>query len=50
MTKLSLESIVNPTNESLTDKNPISNKILEMAGPDLKDELKDQVICKSHDL
>ncbi len=48
ITKLSLEAVVHPTNESLTDKNPISNCILEAAGPELKDELKTQVVCKLH--
>ena len=43
ITKLSLEAIVNPTNESLTDKNPISLRILEVAGPELKEDLKTQV-------
>ena len=46
ITKLSLEAIIHPTNESLTDKNPISNCILEGAGPELRDELKTQVVCK----
>ena len=46
ITKLSLEAIIHPTNESLTDKNPISNAILEAAGPELKEELKTQVVCK----
>ena len=46
VTKLSLEAIVNPTNESLTDKNPISLRILEVAGPELKDDLKTQIGCE----
>jgi len=40
---LCVEAVVNPTNESLSDKNAISSRLLEMAGPELKDECKTQV-------
>jgi len=35
--------VVNPTNESLTDKNPISQRLNEVAGPELREECKTQV-------
>ena len=34
---------MNPTNETLSDKNPISNRIFEVAGPELKDECQNQI-------
>ncbi len=40
---LCVEAVVNPTNESLTDKNAVSTRLLEMAGPELKDECKTQI-------
>lgn len=43
---LCVEVVVNPTNESLTDKNAISNRLHEVAGPELREECKTQVISK----
>ena len=43
ITTLTIEAIVNPTNETLTDKNPISNRVFEVAGPELKDECQNQI-------
>ena len=40
---LQVEAVVNPTNESLSDKNPISMRLFEVAGPDLREECKTQV-------
>ena len=40
---LQVEAVVNPTNESLSDKNPISLRLYEVAGPELRDECKTQV-------
>lgn len=40
---LQVDAVVNPTNESLTDKNPISLRLLEVAGPELRDACKTQV-------
>ena len=44
---LQVEAVVNPTNESLTDKNPISLRLYEVAGPELREECKTQVGSKS---
>jgi O-acetyl-ADP-ribose deacetylase (regulator of RNase III) len=45
---LSVEVVVNPTNETLTDKNPVSSRLLEAAGPELKEECKSQIInCRT---
>lgn len=40
---LQVEAVVNPTNESLSDKNPVSLRLYEVAGPELRDECKTQV-------
>ena len=37
---LNCTAIVNTSNESLTDKNPVSESIFMHAGPDLRDELQ----------
>lgn len=37
---LNCTAIVNTSNETLTDKNPVSESIFMHAGPDLKDELQ----------
>ena len=37
---LSCTAIVNTSNENLTDKNPVSESIFMLAGPDLKEELQ----------
>ena len=39
-TKLMVDLIVNPTNESLTDKNPLSERIHKVAGPLLREECR----------
>ena len=44
---LCVEAVVNPTNESLTDKNPISARLFELAGPELREECKAQIVSKS---
>jgi hypothetical protein len=45
---LSVEVVVNPTNENLSDKNPVSSRLLEVAGPELKEECKNQIISEWH--
>ena len=35
-----VDLIVNPTNESLTDKNPLSERIHKVAGPLLREECR----------
>ena len=40
---LQVEAVVNPTNESLSDKNPVSLRLYEVAGPELREECKTQV-------
>lgn len=37
---LNCTAIVNTSNENLTDKNPVSESIFMLAGPDLKEELQ----------
>lgn len=36
---LNCTGIVNTSNESLNDKNPVSDRIHQLAGPELRDEL-----------
>lgn len=36
---LNCTAIVNTSNESLNDKNPVSDRIHQLAGPELRDEL-----------
>ena len=43
ITQLNTEAIVNPTNESINDKNPVSEKIFAKAGPDLKKEIRNNL-------
>lgn len=38
-TKLLVDAVVNPTNETLNDKAPFCKKLMEMAGPQLKRDL-----------
>lgn len=44
---LNCTAIVNTTNETLTDKNPISDSIHRHAGPDLRDELLKLKGCRT---
>uniref|UniRef100_A0A8C9F9D2 Ganglioside induced differentiation associated protein 2 n=1 Tax=Pavo cristatus TaxID=9049 RepID=A0A8C9F9D2_PAVCR len=44
---LNCTAIVNTSNESLTDKNPVSESIFMHAGPDLKDELQKLKGCRT---
>ena len=46
-TKLMVDLIVNPTNESLTDKNPLSERIHKVAGPLLREECRNNLQSKS---
>lgn len=39
MALLNCTAIVNTSNESLNDKNPVSDGIHQLAGPELRDEL-----------
>nr|XP_022909356.1 protein GDAP2 homolog isoform X2 [Onthophagus taurus] len=39
ISSLQVDAIVNSTNESMTDSNPISDRIFERAGPGLKEEI-----------
>ena len=45
-TKLMVDLIVNPTNESLTDKNPLSERIHKIAGPLLREECRSNLQSK----
>ncbi|XP_068946331.1 ganglioside-induced differentiation-associated protein 2 isoform X1 [Petaurus breviceps papuanus] len=44
---LNCTAIVNTSNESLTDKNPVSESIFMLAGPDLKEELQKLKGCRT---
>ncbi|KAM9300325.1 ganglioside-induced differentiation-associated protein 2 isoform 3-T4 [Morus bassanus] len=44
---LNCTAIVNTSNESLTDKNPVSESIFMHAGPDLRDELQKLKGCRT---
>lgn len=46
ITKLIADLIVHPTNESLNDKNPLSERIHKGAGPLLKDECRNNLLSK----
>ena len=43
MTLLEAQAIVNSTNESLNDKGPLSERIFQMAGPELAQECREQL-------
>lgn len=43
MTKLEAQAVVNSTNEALNDRNPLSERIFEMAGPELALECREQL-------
>nr|XP_020761918.1 ganglioside-induced differentiation-associated protein 2 [Odocoileus virginianus texanus] len=44
---LNCTAIVNTSNESLTDKNPVSESIFMLAGPDLKEDLQKLRGCRT---
>lgn len=44
---LNCTAIVNTSNENLTDKNPVSESIFMLAGPDLKEELQKLKGCRT---
>lgn len=44
---LNCTAIVNTSNESLTDKNPVSESIFMLAGPDLKEDLQKLQGCRT---
>ncbi|GAB1287914.1 Ganglioside-induced differentiation-associated protein 2 [Apodemus speciosus] len=44
---LNCTAIVNTSNESLTDKNPVSESIFMLAGPDLKEDLQKLKGCRT---
>ena len=46
MAGLCVEVVVNPTNENLTDKNPVSSRLLEAAGPELREECRSQIVSE----
>ena len=46
ITELNAEAIVNNTNESLTDRNPLSEKIFTKAGQQIRDEIKNSIKSK----
>ena len=46
ITLLSVGAILNPTSESFSDRNPISEAIYKMAGPELKHCLKTEIKSK----
>lgn len=39
ISSLQVDAIVNSTNESMTDSNPVSDRIFQRAGSDLKEEI-----------
>ena len=41
-----VDLIVNPTNESLNDKNPLSERIHKVAGPLLKEECRTNLLSE----
>jgi O-acetyl-ADP-ribose deacetylase (regulator of RNase III) len=43
LTLLEAQAVVNSTNESLNDKGPLSERIFQMAGPELAQECRDQL-------
>lgn len=43
ISSLQIDAIVNATNESMTDSNPVSDRIYERAGPGLKEEISLEV-------
>ena len=43
LTLLGVGAVVNPTSESFSDKNPVSDAIYHAAGPELKLTLKSEV-------
>ena len=43
ITKLRVDAIVNPTNETLDDKNIISSQIHNVAGPELMEACKTEL-------
>lgn len=43
VTLLNTEAVTNSTNESLSDKSPMSERMLSKAGPDLRRELKTNI-------
>ena len=46
VTDLNAMAIVNSTNEALNDRNPVSERLLSRAGPELRKELKRTVVSK----
>uniref|UniRef100_A0A672HK79 Macro domain-containing protein n=1 Tax=Salarias fasciatus TaxID=181472 RepID=A0A672HK79_SALFA len=46
---LNCTAIVNPSNETLSDKNPVSDGIHQLAGPELRDELLKVRACRTGD-
>ncbi|XP_075994683.1 ganglioside-induced differentiation-associated protein 2 [Genypterus blacodes] len=44
---LNCTAIVNTTNESLNDKNPVSDRVHQLAGPELRDELLKLKGCRT---
>lgn len=44
---LSCTAVVNTSNESLTDKNPVSDSIFQYAGPELQEELRRLKGCRT---
>lgn len=48
ITNLHVDAIINPTNETLEDKNVISNRIHHVAGPDLKEICRKELkVCRT---
>ncbi len=47
LTQLGTEAIVNSTNESMTDKNPLTERIFNKAGIGLKNEVRNQIKSKT---
>jgi hypothetical protein len=43
LTRLNVHAIANPTNEHLSDKNPLSDEIFAQGGPGLVKEVREDV-------
>lgn len=46
ITKLKCDVIINSTNEALNDKNPVSERIHKVAGPLLREEVRQELQCE----
>jgi hypothetical protein len=50
LTQLNATAIVNTTNESMTDRNALSETIFHKSGPELRQEIKTNVKCEYREI